>query len=144
MEHFRCGPDNTIRLLRYFTCLLALSIAFASVDSAKSPARGKKAKKLTDEKASGLIFRAINADHLYRRRLPKEECIDLMLDETHSRFFEYSVHEKHGDGCPGDPETFPTLDRFRVNRLNGNISWYDIADDDWLPYNQSTIKKIRD
>lgn len=48
---------------------------------------------------------------------------------------EIAVREKHGDGCPGDPQTEPVRDRFRVER-SGAIRWYDVVDGDFVDYAQ--------
>ncbi|AKK66735.1 hypothetical protein FD63_04165 [Xanthomonas translucens pv. undulosa] len=46
-----------------------------------------------------------------------------------------AVREKHGDGCPGDPQTAPFRDRYRVER-SGAILWYDVAEGDFVGYAQ--------
>ncbi|ELQ05792.1 hypothetical protein [Xanthomonas translucens] len=46
-----------------------------------------------------------------------------------------AVREKHGDGCPGDPQTAPVRDRYRVER-SGAILWYDVAEGDFVGYAQ--------
>lgn len=48
---------------------------------------------------------------------------------------EFAVREKHGDGCPGDPQTAPVRDRYRVER-SGAILWYDVAEGDFVGYAQ--------
>lgn len=45
---------------------------------------------------------------------------------TPEAVFEFAVHEKHGDGCPGDPATAPVLDRYRVTGT-GEILRYDFV-----------------
>ena len=50
---------------------------------------------------------------------------------------EFAVREKHGDGCPGDPQTAPVRDRYRVER-SGAILWYDVAEGDFVGYAQRT------
>ena len=46
-----------------------------------------------------------------------------------------AVREKHGEGCPGDPQTAPVRDRYRVER-SGAILWYDVAEGDFVGYAQ--------
>ncbi|MBB4126767.1 hypothetical protein GGR77_002057 [Xanthomonas translucens] len=48
---------------------------------------------------------------------------------------DFAVREKHGDGCPGDPQTAPVRDRYRVER-SGEILWYDVAEGDFVGYAQ--------
>ncbi|QDI04391.1 MULTISPECIES: hypothetical protein [Xanthomonas translucens group] len=54
---------------------------------------------------------------------------------TASAVIEVAVREKHGDGCPGDPQTAPVRDRYRVER-SGAILWYDAAEGDFVGYTQ--------
>ncbi|MCC4596311.1 hypothetical protein NRY95_16690 [Xanthomonas campestris pv. phormiicola] len=52
-----------------------------------------------------------------------------------SAAIDFAVREKHGDGCPGDPQTAPVRDRYRVER-SGAILWYDVAEGDFVGYAQ--------
>ncbi|KLD77017.1 hypothetical protein FZ025_04145 [Xanthomonas hyacinthi] len=54
---------------------------------------------------------------------------------TASAAIEFAVREKHGDGCPGDPQTAPVRDRYRVER-SGAILWYDAAEGGFVGYAQ--------
>ncbi|WP_369976624.1 hypothetical protein [Xanthomonas bundabergensis] len=54
---------------------------------------------------------------------------------TEPAAIEFAVREKHGDGCPGDPQTAPVRDRYRVER-SGAILWYDAAEGDFVGYAQ--------
>ncbi|WIH06779.1 hypothetical protein KHF85_04690 [Xanthomonas translucens pv. graminis] len=54
---------------------------------------------------------------------------------TASAAIDIAVREKHGDGCPGDPQTAPVRDRYRVER-SGAILWYDVAEGDFVGYAQ--------
>lgn len=54
---------------------------------------------------------------------------------TEAAAIEVAVREKHGDGCPGDPQTAPVRDRYRVER-SGAILWYDAAEGDFVGYAQ--------
>lgn len=59
-------------------------------------------------------------------------CIDLLLEKS-SPYFEYAVRERHGGKCPGDPETAPIVDRYRVPRRSGAMQLYDPIEDRWNP-----------
>lgn len=64
------------------------------------------------------------------------DCLSLLVEESEPAFFGIAVHEKHGDGCPGDPATSPVVDRFRVDVTTGAIKRYDVVEDsyaDWVP-----------
>jgi hypothetical protein len=56
-------------------------------------------------------------------------------DASASAAIDVAVREKHGDGCPGDPQTAPVRDRYRVER-SGAILWYDAAEGDFVGYAQ--------
>ena len=64
------------------------------------------------------------------------DCLSLLVEESEPAFFGIAVHEKHGDGCPGDPATAPVLDRFRVDVATGAMRRYDVVEDryaEWAP-----------
>jgi hypothetical protein len=60
------------------------------------------------------------------------KCDSFMVDESTDAGFVIAQREKHGDGCPGDPETSPVRARFRVAR-DGKIEKYDAVEDSWKP-----------
>ncbi|UKE50088.1 hypothetical protein KCU57_15475 [Xanthomonas translucens] len=55
--------------------------------------------------------------------------------ESAAAAIDVAVRENHGDGCPGDPQTAPVRDRYRVER-SGAILWYDVAEGDFVGYAQ--------
>ncbi|MCO6414108.1 MAG: hypothetical protein J5I92_15320 [Thiogranum sp.] len=67
------------------------------------------------------------------------ECLQFSIDGQDPHYFDLSVHEKHGGGCPGDPLTWPTVDRFRLYRDSNVLLWYDIANDRYLLYDTKII-----
>ncbi len=74
-------------------------------------------------------------DHLKNRLPPRGlslDCVDLFLETTTPKYFEYAVRERHGGKCGGDPEVAPIVDRFRVPRGKGKIFRYDPVEDRWL------------
>ena len=65
-----------------------------------------------------------------------DNCISIVSepgDAPVSQTFEFAVRERHGNGCPGDPQTSPVRDRFRVN-ANGEVLWYDVVNADFVDY----------
>jgi len=57
-----------------------------------------------------------------------------LTEEKAEDYFDFAIHEKHGGGCPGDSNTSPVVDRFRVNRLTKKIQWYEPAQGELRPY----------
>lgn len=53
-------------------------------------------------------------------------CLSFLISEQAEKYFDIEIHEKHGGQCPGDPNTFPIIDRFRIQRVTGRIQWYNI------------------
>lgn len=88
---------------------------------------------LTEEQALELLVSQIRKDSLYDSWTTLS-CLSFMTEGKSKGYFIFSVHEKHGGKCPGDPNTYPTVDRFRVNRLTHNIQWNEPIEDRWLPY----------
>lgn len=73
--------------------------------------------------------------HLKKRLPPRGlslDCVDLFLEATTARYFEYAVRERHGGKCGGDPEVAPIVDRFRVPKRGGKILKYDPVEDRWI------------
>lgn len=73
--------------------------------------------------------------HLQKRLPPRGlslDCVDLFLEATTPKYFEYAVRERHGGKCGGDPEVAPIVDRFRVPKRAGKILRYDPVNDRWV------------
>ena len=80
-------------------------------------------------------------DKVYESWAPNLSCLLFLTEERAKNYFDFAIREKHGDGCPGDPNTAPIVDRFRVNRVTKNIQWYDPVEDELRPY--KTMLKLR-
>jgi hypothetical protein len=52
-------------------------------------------------------------------------CLSFVTEEKTKKFIDFAILEKHGGKCPGDPNTSPVVDRFRVNRLTHKIEWFE-------------------
>ncbi len=87
--------------------------------------------RLTEEQALNVLVSQIKKDKLYDSWTTLS-CLSFMTEERTKDYFDFAIHEKHGGKCPGDPDTYPTVDRFRVNRVTGKIQWNE--QDEWLPY----------
>ncbi|MET0551365.1 MAG: hypothetical protein ABW002_19075 [Xanthomonas sp.] len=101
-----------------------------------------------ESRAMEMLQARLSADHAY----PDLQCLGYAVEDASAddaaadagaagsaasgpAAIEIAVREKHGDGCPGDPQTEPVRDRFRVER-SGAIRWYDVVDGDFVDYAQ--------
>jgi hypothetical protein len=96
-----------------------------------------------ENRAMDLLQARLAADRAY----PDLQCLRYAVEDAGDadaapsaapaaiEMIEIAVREKHGDGCPGDPQTEPVRDRFRVER-SGAIRWYDVVDGDFVDYAQ--------
>ncbi len=65
-----------------------------------------------------------------------DNCISILSEQGDAPTpdaFEFAVHERHGNDCPGDPQTSPVRDRFRV-QADGTVLWYDVVNADFVDY----------
>ena len=84
------------------------------------------------------LLHRINNSQVYAQWL-KPGCMSVSIETKTSKFYAIALHEKHGGKCEGDPNTAPVIDHFRVTRINNNILWYDIVNDQYLPF-QALVK----
>jgi hypothetical protein len=97
--------------------------------------------RLTERQALDVLVSRIKMDKVYDSWAPNLSCLLFLTEEKANNYFDFAIREKHGDGCPGDPNTVPIVDRFRVNRVTKSIQWYDPAEDELRPY--KTMLKLR-
>ncbi len=95
---------------------------------------------LTEEQALNVLVSQIKKDKLYDSWTTLS-CLSFVTEDRTKQYFNFSIHEKHGGKCPGDPNTYPTVDRFRVNRLTKKIHWNELTEDKWHPY--ASVVKAR-
>lgn len=66
------------------------------------------------------------ADHYMKAHPIKGEdlkCVSYSKDrESTATVFYITVHEYHGDGCPGDPQTGPRVLTLRIVKKTGSIT----------------------
>ena len=91
------------------------------------------AKVSNEADATNRLMHRINKSQVYAPWL-KLECISVYTETKTSKFYEFALHEKHGDNCDGDPNSYPVIDRFRVSRISNSILWYDVVNDKYLPF----------
>ncbi|MFO3704491.1 hypothetical protein ACI6Q5_05775 [Xanthomonas codiaei] len=84
-----------------------------------------------EARALHVLEAQLQRDHAY-----PDNCISILTeagDAPAAGTFEFAVHERHGNGCPGDPQTSPVRDRFRV-QADGTVQWYDVVNADFVDY----------
>jgi hypothetical protein len=97
------------------------------------------------DRAVSLLTTKIKKDGIYN--WTKLGCLHFNASED-GQFYLIEIREKHGNGCPGDPGVIPIVDRFRVNRQDGNVLWYNLLSqslktEDFLPYEKFAVCKQR-
>jgi hypothetical protein len=96
--------------------------------------------QLTEQQAQDILMERIQKDKPYSSWTTLS-CLQFLLEEKTKDYFDFAIREKHSEKCPGDPNTSPIVDRFRVNRLTKKIQWYEPVEGDFLPYN--TVLKVK-
>ncbi len=114
-----------MKIIKYSGLILCTSLLLKSNVIAETP----KKKINNFEAALQILISRIKQDKIY----PNLTCL-LFLEESQTPdYFEVAIEEKHGDGCPGDPNTSPIVDRFRVSP-EGNILRWNVVDGIFVPY----------
>ena len=70
-------------------------------------------------------------------------CLSFRLDDKTKDYIEIGIYEKHGGSCSGDPDTYPSIDSFRIHRLTRQIQWLEPVGDQWLPYKAILKKRLQ-
>jgi hypothetical protein len=84
---------------------------------------------LTEKQALDVLTSLLLKDRVYEKWAPNLSCLLFVTDKKAEGYFEFTIHEKHGGKCPGDPSTAPRVDSFRVSRTTREIQWYDLEGD---------------
>lgn len=92
-----------------------------------------KSRGLDEGAATNALFRALQRDHVYDKRISLD-CVMFATENTTRTYFEIALREKHDKKCGGDPDISPIIDRYRVNRASGKIEIYDLPSDRWKIY----------
>jgi len=89
--------------------------------------------RLTEEQALDVLTARVRKDKLYDSRVT-ESCLSFLVEEKTKVYIDIAVREKHGGQCPGDPNTSPVVDRFRIHRVTKRIKWFESSTGEYLPY----------
>jgi hypothetical protein len=122
--------------------LLILSVtAFVTAFSLTPAARASPpVKPISFNTAMGELEMQVEHDHLYP--WAKRGCLGYMDDGEDEQYENISIHEVHDKRCPGDPETYPRVDSFRINRLTRQIEWMSL-DGDYQLYSHLKHRKSK-
>ncbi|MCD4707210.1 MAG: hypothetical protein K8S62_05670 [Candidatus Sabulitectum sp.] len=90
-----------------------------------------------DEALDFLLERLIE-DSVYRSSFPEDlsfglEYLDNFPEDVYRDYYDIAIREVHRPGGPGDPNTAPIVDRFRIYH-RGEIIWFKPAIGMFLPY----------
>ncbi|MCC8361898.1 hypothetical protein LK996_02210 [Lysobacter sp. A6] len=91
----------------------------------------------SEEAALAVLEKRLSAENLY-----PDGCIQIFPETAEQEGaaaparFDFAVHEKHGDGCPGDPGTSPVRDRFAVEAETGSLLWMDFTSGDYVAFEE--------
>lgn len=125
---------------RNFRFSLSLAtLLFLSLQPAVANAEAQK-KTLSETDALEFLVQKVKSDSLYSA-WTKIECLSFFVEETTESHFDIAVREKHGAKCPGDPNTAPIVDRFRVLRATKKILWHNITEDEYGNYDPKKIRR---
>jgi len=117
-------------IFRYLTLLVAL--VFMSFGATSSGA-DETNKVLSENEAFDLLMQKVQSDSLYSSWI-KIDCLRFFREESTKTYFDIAIREKHEGDCPGDPNTQPVVDRFRVMRSTKKILWQDFLSGDYVAY----------
>ncbi len=105
-------------------------------DAAATPAASSTPATTAGTTAASDHALALLMDRLQHDKVYPDNCISVMADDDDDGSdggFDFAVRERHGDGCPGDPQTSPVRDRYQVGS-DGRIGWYDITEGEYVDY----------
>lgn len=94
---------------------------------------------LSESQARTILVEKISQDSIYTA-WRKIECFHFYTEEITPEYFGFTIREKHGDGCSGDPDTEPVVDRYRVARQTKDISYLDPGGE-YVPYDRSGLPR---
>ncbi len=114
---------NKFRVFVFLAGAMSLSVAVAA----------ERKDGLSEDRALDVLLDRIHHDHLYDSHLP--QCLHYYAEDTTDKYVEFAIREKHdGKKCKGAIEVEPIVDRFRIDRHSQVITWFDVANDRYEPY----------
>lgn len=72
------------------------------------------------------------------------DCVAIIEDGTDDRYITFAARKRHEPpSCPGDPESFPLLDRFRVDKQTGRLEWDSWDEGAWVDIDKFRISQSK-
>jgi hypothetical protein len=96
--------------------------------------------RLSEQQALDIVMARVQKDKLYDRST-SVSCLHFLVEGKSKDYIDVAIREKHGGECPGDQDTSPIVDRFRVHRMTKRVKWYQPAEGEYVPY--SAMLKAR-
>jgi hypothetical protein len=100
------------------------------------------ASDIDSVKAVNLLYQKLESDSVYTS-WTEMECLYFIIMDSSSDYFDIAVHEKHDQNCPGNPNTAPRVDTFRIMRQTNEILWYNLFKDSYESYNEFLNKRLK-
>jgi hypothetical protein len=119
--------------LTYLVVFLSLPVLFLCSNTFAE-------NRLSEQQAQDILKARVQKDKLYDRWTTMS-CLSFLVEEKTKDYIDIAIREKHDGQCPGDPDTSPTVDRFRVHRITKRIKWYEPAKGEFQSY--SAVLKTR-
>ncbi len=123
-------------MIRNWCLIIAVLLSTVFLDTAYAR------RPLTEDEALDILISRVEKDKLYDSWTTLS-CLSFLVEARTRTHIEIAIREKHGGKCPGDPDTFPIVDRFRIDRLTRQIQWLEIVEDEWLPYKAVLKERLR-
>jgi len=114
------------------TLLILSLVLFSHPLFAKTP--------LSEQQALAIVIEKVKDDALYSA-WTKMECLGFETEKVSAGAIDIAVREIHKDNCPGDPDTAPIVDRFRILRSSRTLLWYNVIEDDFVDYDAKNIRR---
>lgn len=100
----------------------------------------REAQNTEEQELLTILTATITQDKLYDS-FTNIECLEFTSMEATTEFYAFSIYEKHDKKCPGDPNTRPRVDTFRVMKTDQSIYHYNLLTDSYSPYNAAEIRR---
>jgi hypothetical protein len=97
--------------------------------------------RLSEQQALDIVMARVQKDKLYDRST-SVSCLHFLVEGKSKDYIDVAIREKHGGECPGDQDTSPIVDRFRVHRMTKRVKWYQPADGEYVPYSAMLKERL--
>lgn len=123
-----------VSMNRKSTSLLVLPFLFFTAMPAKAQSR------LLDKNTAlqTVAARILNDSQYGNVRM---NCLSFVTVDSNASFYDFIVHEKHGNGCPSVSNYKPIVERFRINRSSSKVEQFDKVANRWIAENQVKLNK---